>query len=329
MKIAVVQGGPSSEAEVSRTSSAAIAKALESRGHEAIRLELDKALPATLVSGGFDVVFPIVHGVLGEDGSLQGLLELLEMPYVGSGVMASAIATNKVVAKRLFRAAGLPVAEELVVKRGDDLAAVAIEARRVVGRAVVVKPGAQGSSIGVTRVKADEPDAAVVKGLEAALAFDDEVLIERFVVGREVTCGVTDVTALGGARALPPTEIKAKLADFYDFASRYATGGSEHICPPDLPVAVIAEIQRVALAAHRALGCRDLSRADFVVGDGDDAGRVTLLEVNTLPGFTGTSLYPEAMGKSGYDFATLCDALVSAALARPRRREVYVAPMPA
>jgi D-alanine-D-alanine ligase len=328
LRVAVVQGGPSSEAAVSRVSAAAVAHALVSRGHEVRLLELDRALPTALAGGGVEIVFPVVHGALGEDGCLQGLCELLGLPYVGSGVLASALASDKVQAKRIFRAAGLPLAEQFVATRSNGVEAAARRAREALGAAIAVKPGSQGSAIGVTLVGPDAPPGALVAALERAFEFDEVALCERFVRGREVTCGVTDAPSLGGLHALPPTEIKAKLADFYDFASRYAPGGSVHVCPPDLPAAVIARVQAVAAAAHEALGCRDLSRADFVVGDGDDEGAVTLLEVNTMPGMTPTSLYPEAMQKGGVSFETMCSAFVEAALARPARRAVPVLPMP-
>lgn len=331
-RVAIVCGGPSSEAEVSRTSASAVQAALTEGGHAATRLELSEATLALAGGQGapapFDVVFPLVHGVLGEDGALQGLCELLGLPYVGSGVLASALAMDKVMAKKIFRAAGLPVAPEHVVRRGQDAAEAARAVRAALGPSVVVKPGAQGSAIGVSRVPASASDADLARALESAFTYDDVVLCERFVVGREVTCGVTDVASLGGLSALSPTEIRAKAGDFYDFTSRYAKGGSEHVCPAELPPGVAERVQSVAVAAHVALGCRDLSRADFVVGDGDDASAVTLLEVNTLPGMTATSLYPEAMGKRGVGFAAMCDALVKAALARGGRRAVPVMAMP-
>jgi D-alanine-D-alanine ligase len=328
LRVAVVQGGPSSEAAVSRVSASAVARALGNLGHTVTLLELDRALPAALGGASVDVVFPVVHGALGEDGCLQGLCELLGLPYVGSGVLASALATDKVQAKRLFRAAGLPLAEQFVALRAQGVAACERGARQALGPAIAVKPATQGSAIGVTLVGPDAPPGALAEALEAAFEFDEIALCERFVRGREVTCGVTDAPSLGGLHALPPTEIKANLAHFYDFASRYASGGSVHVCPPDLPPEVVARVQSVAVAAHQALACRDLSRADFVVGDGDDANAVTLLEVNTMPGMTPTSLYPEAMQKAGVSFEAMCAAFLASALERPARRAVRVLPMP-
>ena len=316
LRIAVIEGGPSSEAEVSRASAEGVRAALVLAGHEVVNCALDATLPGVLERLRPDVVFPIVHGAIGEDGCLQGMLEVLGVPYVGSAVLASALACDKVMAKRLFRAARLPVAEEALVERSEDLTAAAQRVRAELGAAVVVKPSGQGSAIGVTRVDALASNDELSRALQIALDFDAVALCERFVVGREITCGVLDTATLGPARALPPTEIFARASGFYDFTSRYAQGGSSHQCPAALPDHVLREVQRVALAAHRALGCRDLSRADFVVGDGSDPARITLLEVNTLPGMTRTSLFPEAAAVDGTAMPELCHALVLGALQR-------------
>jgi D-alanine-D-alanine ligase len=326
--VAVIEGGPSSEAAVSRSSAAGVAAALAARGHRVKRISLDATLGRELAELAPDVVFPVVHGALGEDGCLQGMLEVLGLAYVGSGVLASALACNKVAAKTMFRARGLPVAADVTVRRGEELRSAAARAREAIGAALVVKPHAQGSAIGVTRVAAGASEADLVRALEVALSFDEVALCERFVVGKEVTCGVLDAPPLGASRALPPTEISAKLADFYDFRSRYAKGGSQHTCPAPLSAAATARVQEAALAAHRALGCRDLSRADFVVGDGADIDQVTLLEVNTIPGMTPTSLYPEAAGVAGVSMVELCDGLVRAAAERGPRTWNEAVPLP-
>jgi D-alanine-D-alanine ligase len=328
LRVAVIEGGPSSEAAVSRLSASGVSAALEAMGHTVVRVPLDRDTATTLLAGRFDVVFPVVHGILGEDGSLQGLLEVLALPYVGSGVLASALACDKISAKRVFRDEGLPVAAQSVVTRLDDLTAAAARVRRDIGPALVVKPRGQGSAIGVSRIEADASDREVIEALSQALALDDAALCERFVRGREVTCGVLDLPARGGARALPPTMIVAKAADWYDFRSRYGTGGSEHLCPAPLPGDVTTRLQELALRAHNALGCRDLSRADFVVGDGADAAAITLLEVNTIPGMTPTSLYPEAARVDGVAMEQLCDGLVRAAVARGIRQGNAAIPLP-
>jgi D-alanine-D-alanine ligase len=320
--VAVVQGGPSSEAEVSRASAASVARALTAAGHRVVRLELDAFLADSLRTGGYEVVFPVSHGAVGEDGSLQGLLEVLDMPYVGSDVLASALAMNKRVAKLLFAAAGLPIAKALEAKRGGDARALAEQALRDVGERLVVKPCSNGSAIGVARFDAGVSVADLAKAIEAAWQVDDVVLVERFAPGREVTCGVRGT---GDAAApLPPTEIRASKDAFYTYEARYAPGRSEHLCPAPLDPTLFARVQEIAVAAHRALGCRDLCRADFVVGDAE----VTLLEVNTMPGFTDTSLYPEAAGVAGIPMTELCDGYVTAAVKRgpPRRNAAFPLP---
>jgi D-alanine-D-alanine ligase len=225
------------------------------------------------------------------------------------------MANDKPTAKALFRSVGLPVADEVVVRRDDAVATTRIVER--LGTAVVVKPASQGSGLGVTLLpsveSADDPRLAAALAL--AFSLDDAVLVERFVQGREVTCGVIDLEG-ESARALSPTEISPKAAGWYDFQSRYAAGGSEHFCPARLDPATVARVQAVALAAHQVLGVRDLSRADFIVGPGGAEAEVTLLEVNTMPGMTPTSLFPEAAAISGLAFDALCDRLVHGAKRR-------------
>jgi D-alanine-D-alanine ligase len=325
LRVAVVAGGPSSEAEVSRTSARAVSGALAGADHRVTVLELDANLAAELVSGGYDVAFPVTHGPLGEDGCLQGLLEVLGLPYVGSGVLASALAASKPHAKTMFRRAGLPVAPEALVARGEDLHRRSDEVRAALGAAVVVKPASGGSAIGVSRVRQQDASDVLAGALARALEVDAVALVEQLVDGHEVTCGVLEDEA-GVPRALAPTLILSRAADWYDFTSRYRAGGSEHQCPAPFEPDLTQSIQGVAVAAHRALGARDLSRVDFVVSA--DAGGVTLLEVNTLPGMTATSLFPEAAAVGGVDFVTLCDRLARQAYARPRREVPPARPMP-
>ena len=322
-RVAVVAGGPSTEAEVSRTSGRAVTKALTEAGLFAEQLELDAELPARLVAGGFGVVFPATHGALGEDGGLQGLLEVLDLPYVGSGVLASALAMSKPHAKAQFRHFGLPLAEDAVLRRGDDVAGTLGALRSRLGGALAIKPASGGSAIGVALLDADADDGAVQSAIERAFEADEAVLIERCLRGHEVTCGVLERDS--SAVALPPTLITAKAGAFYDFTSKYRAGGSEHQCPAPFAPQVIGRVQALAVAAHHALGARDLSRVDFVVGDGSDPDSVTLLELNTLPGMTSTSLFPEAAAAAGIGFVELCLGLVRRALGRPRRA-VPVAP---
>ena len=334
--IAVVQGGPSVEAEVSRASAKAVANALVAAGHTAVRMELDPFLAESLRSGGYEVVFPASHGAVGEDGSLQGLLEVLEMPYVGSGVLASALAMDKRHARRVFEQAALPIARGIAARRGDETALLAAErARRDVGARLVVKPVSAGSAIGVARFDDAATTRAIADGIEAAWHVDDVAIVEHFARGREVTCGVLDLSSgdpslasLAGVRAFPPTEIASPQDAFYTYEARYAPGRSVHTCPAHFDEALIARIQSVAVAAHQALGCRDLSRVDMIVGDEGDSSVITLLEVNAMPGFTGTSLYPEAAAVASIPFPALCDALVRNARARGTMRRNVAKPLP-
>ncbi len=364
LSIAVVQGGPSAEAEVSRASAANVAAALTSAGHRVVRLELDAFIAESLRTGGYDVVFPVAHGAVGEDGSLQGVLEVLELPYVGSDVLASALAMHKRVARVLFRDAGLPVAKGIAVRRGEraNARAAAEQARREVGARVVVKPSAQGSAIGVARLEADATAAELARAIEAVWAIDEFALVEHFARGREVTCAVLGPTVVGpigagapidkpetagapidrpetaGApidkpeasapRALPLIEILSPHDPFYSYEARYVPGRSTHVCPAALPQALTEKVQAIALEAHTALGCRDLSRVDFVVGDEGAPEAIALLEVNTMPGMTATSLYPEAAAAAGLPMPALCNALANAAFERGSAARQAPRPLP-
>jgi D-alanine-D-alanine ligase len=326
LSVAIVQGGPSSEAEVSRASAAGVAQALASAGHQATRIELDAFTGESLRTGGYEVVFPVTHGAVGEDGSLQGLLEVLELPYVGSEVLASALAMHKRMARVVFEAAGLPIARGIVAAGAPGDARLAAErARREVGARLVVKPSAHGSAIGVARLDENAAEGDVARAIEAVWEIDGHAVIEHFARGREVTCGVL---ATPHPRALPPTEIVAPEDAFYTYEARYAPGRSVHVCPAKLPLAVTERVQRTAIEAHAALGCRDLSRVDFVVGDDGNPDAVTLLEVNTLPGMTATSLYPEAAAAVGYSMPELCSVLALQAFERGPTRRVAARPLP-
>jgi D-alanine-D-alanine ligase len=296
-----------------------------------VRFELDAFLAESLRTGGFDVVFPVVHGAVGEDGSLQGLLEVLEHPYVGSDVLASALAMHKRVARILFEQAGLPVARGMTLARsafGGDARAAAERALRDVGSRLVVKPSSHGSAIGVTRLDTLDTGvgtADVAAAIEAVWALDEFAVAEHFARGREVTCGVLELDTV---QALPATEIVSPGDPFYTFEARYAVGRSVHECPAKLAPHVTKLVHEASVMAHGVLGCRDLSRVDFVVGDEGAADTVTLLEVNTLPGMTPTSLYPEAAAARGLPMPRLCDALVTRAHARGPTRRTRPRPLP-
>lgn len=309
--VAVLMGGPSAEAEVSRNSAAEVAAALASAGYRTERVELNPQTVDRLGEIAPDVVFPALHGPPGEDGTVQGFLEILGLPYVGSDVHGSAVAMDKAIAKSVFARAGLPIAEDLLFAAGTDPADAQAQILETFGDRVVIKPLSQGSAIGVTPI-ANGGD--LVPGLSAALALGDGILVEPYVLGREITVGVLDLHG-EAARPLPVIEIRTAADQWYDYTNRYAVGGSEHVIPAPMPEALSAELQRVAVSAHAALGLRDLSRADFIVTDSDE---IVLLEVNTLPGMTSTSLYPDGARAIGIEFPALMDQLVRSALARAR-----------
>lgn len=322
LRVAVVYGGASLEGGVSRRSALGVQAALREGGFAAELVLLELSTLAGLAER-FDVVFPVSHGALGEDGCLQGYLEIAGLPYVGAAVRASANATHKPTAKMLFRDAGIPVATGIVVRSADHAAVVRVR-DNFLGD-VVIKPAGGGSAIGVTRLVAGSTDAEILDALVRAITSEDGALVEEWVKGDEVTCGVLELEA-GQPRALPPTLVQAVQAEWYNFQSRYATDGSRHTCPAPYPAALIARIQESACAAHIALGVRDLSRSDFVVDP--VTLTVTLLETNTLPGMTNTSLFPEAAGVAGYSMVELCRSLVETAFKRPRVAAAQAVPVP-
>ncbi len=321
LRVAVISGGPSAEAEVSRSSARGVSEALRRLGHAVTDIELDRDTAARLTAGNFDVVFPVTHGPLGEDGCLQGLLEVLDLPYIGSQVLASALSASKPHAKARLAALGLPVAKEALLTAADATPARIAELRAALGAKLVVKPASGGSAIGVEIIEPGASPADALKAVERALVFEATLLVEPFVPGLEVTCGVIEMPS---PRALPPTWIRPKAAGHYDFVSKYRPGGSEHVCPAPFSASLNERIQSAAVAAHSALGCRDLSRTDFLV-ETEGEGRFTLLEVNTLPGMTPTSLFPEAAAAAGISFETLCETLVQRARRRRRRAQSGVA----
>lgn len=307
MKVAVVQGGPSLEAAVSRVSAQAVVSALKSLDHVVSLHELGPNLAAELLAEKPDVVFPAVHGAQGEDGCLQGLLEILRFPYVGSGVRGSAGAASKITTKVAYRAVGLPVAAERVLRPDDclvDAQQLFSSLARELGPRVILKPATGGSALGIVRLEPGFTALDLQTGMASVLAIDEEVLAEEYVVGAELTCGVLEE---GGVPvALAPTLISAQAAEWYDFKSKYQKGGSRHVCPAPLEPAITAAIQNAAVLAHRALGLRDLSRTDFILRED---GSFILLETNTLPGMTDVSLFPEAAAVRGIPFPQLIDSL--------------------
>lgn len=290
-KVAVLMGGLSAEREVSLSTGRGCAQALREAGYEVVEVDAGRDLPARLADIKPDVCFNALHGRWGEDGCVQGILEWLAIPYTHSGILASALAMDKERAKGVFRAAGIPVAASLVATTTE------VQARHVMAPPYVVKPVNEGSSVGVYIVSEAANGPPVL-----APEMPETVMVEQYVPGRELTVSVL------GDRALGVTEI---ITDkWYDYHAKYAPGGSRHVCPADLPEEIAAACRDHALKAHQALGCRGLTRSDFRWDEAMGPKGLFILETNTQPGMTPTSLAPEQAAAEGMSFAQLCAWLV-------------------
>ncbi len=327
MRIAVLFGGTSAERDVSVASAAQVVDALRRNGHEVLAVEtsrgvlpaaeerellsqgIDRAPPAdrdggartlpVVVAGGglkdVDLVFLALHGGAGEDGTVQGALDLAGVPYTGSGTLGSALAMDKDVAKRLFLAAGVPTPKWLMAPA---------EPARIVeqlGLPVIVKPNSQGSTVGLTLVR---EEAALPGALEEASGFDDEVMIEQYIPGRELTVGILDDEPLAVGEIVPLT------GEIFDYTAKYQSEAAQEIFPADIPEDVARRVQLLGVRAHRALKLASYSRADFRM---DPQGGLWCLEVNTLPGLTAGSLLPQSAGAAGISFEELCERICRAA----------------
>ncbi len=303
--VAVLSGGLSLEREVSLRSGARVAAALTDRGHQVTRLDVDTTLIPSLETGGFDLAFLALHGSAGEDGTIQSLLELIGLPYTGPDELASALAWNKPIAQGLYRRAGLrvPANVTLTQQAFREMGAVAVLDRvaAALGSQVVVKPATGGSCLGLSIVH--EP-SALPQAIVGAFSYADSVLLEAFVAGTEVA-----VTVLDG-EPLPPVEIQPRDGA-YDFTARYTAGATEFHAPARVAPGVRLACEQLATDAYRAIGARHVSRADLIV---DDEGRPWLLELDTCPGLTETSLVPIAAQAAGLAFADLCERLVTLAV---------------
>jgi D-alanine-D-alanine ligase len=293
--IAVLMGGWSAEREVSLNSGAGCAVALEEAGYQVTRVDVGRDLAQRLAEIKPDACFNALHGRWGEDGAVQGLLEVLGIPYTHSGVLASSLAMHKERAKAILKAAGVPVAEGRMLSREEALARHAMEPP------YVAKPISEGSSVGVVivHVGANRPPETIAK----IPVLDGQIMVEQFVAGKELTCGVIDGRATEIIEILPAE----KLA-FYDYEAKYAPGGSIHVLPADIPAAITRAIQAHTVTAHHALGCRGVSRADFRYDPA--TGQLICMEVNTQPGMTGTSLVPELAANQGLTYSQLCALMV-------------------
>jgi D-alanine-D-alanine ligase len=295
--VALLKGGLSNERSVSLSSGQQCAEALRNSGYQVTEIDVGYDIAERLRELAPDVVFNALHGPYGEDGTIQGVLEFLRIPYTHSGVLASALAMNKHQAKLIFKAVGIPVTDHLIVNRAE------VARQHVMAPPYVVKPVADGSSVGVFVVKADHshpPQEILREDWNAG----EEVMVERYVPGRDLTCAIMGDVALG------VTEIITDLS-FYNFEAKYAKGGSNHLLPAPIQPKIYDKVQKIALKAHAALGCRGVTRTDFRFNDqaGPD-GELVCLEINTQPGMTETSLAPEQARFAGHSFEELCSWMV-------------------
>lgn len=296
-KIGVLYGGLSAEREVSLKSGTAVHQALVAQGYNAVAIDVGRDLADVLKSEGIEVAFIALHGRYGEDGCVQGLLELLQIPYTGSGVLASALAMHKFYSKQAFAASGILTAPFRCYRRGESVALNDLP----FSLPLVVKPVQEGSSVGVSIVK---EEGQLAKALELAFRHDDEILVEKFIGGQEVQVGIINNRPVGAIEIVPKNE-------FYDFEAKYTDGMAEHIFPARLEDSLYEKAQQVGLAAHLALGCKGYSRVDLLVTPNGDC---YVLEVNTLPGMTALSLLPEiALKGGGLTFETLVAGIIDSA----------------
>ncbi|MBL0226637.1 MAG: D-alanine--D-alanine ligase [Geobacteraceae bacterium] len=296
-KIGVLMGGLSAEREVSLKSGAAVHQALLDRGYRATAIDVGRDLAAVLVQEQIEAAFIALHGRYGEDGCVQGLLELLEIPYTGSGVLASALAMHKLYSKQTFASSGILTAPFHHFRRGEQVRISEL----AFGLPLVVKPVQEGSSVGVSIVR---EEGQLEAALEEAFRHDSEILIEQYIKGQEVQVGILDDRPIGAIEIVPKNE-------FYDFEAKYTDGMAEHIFPARLDADLYRKAQQIGLAAHTALGCSGYSRVDLLV---TDTGDCYVLEVNTLPGMTALSLLPEIAAKgAGLPFGTLVERIIESA----------------
>ncbi|MBI5102875.1 MAG: D-alanine--D-alanine ligase [Nitrospirae bacterium] len=301
IKIGVLMGGQSSEREVSLRSGGAVMKALQSRGYNVKAIDAGTDLCAVLKKEKIDLAFIALHGGHGENGAVQGLLEIMNIPYTGSGICASAVAMDKEASKKVFIYHGIPVPPFVVVRQGDT-GGKKTALRTGFTLPWVVKPSAEGSSVGVEIVR---KNAELRKALTDAFAYGEAVMIEKYITGREVQIGILNDKVLGGVEVRPSV-------GFYSYVAKYTAGMTEYIIPPELDARSYRAAKEAALLAHKALGCRGATRVDLII---DGSGGPFVLEVNTIPGMTETSLLPKIARSAGLNFAALVEKIIEGAVA--------------
>ncbi len=340
LRIGVLMGGPSAEREISLITGRAVTENLDNQKYEIIPIEMSKDGKMILLNSGdlksikygdkkqqesfsittsqdnynlsatkLDLIFIALHGTYGEDGCLQGLLECLNVPYTGSRVLASALAMNKAKTAEIYRAHGLLTPDFIDFQKIEwlkDKKQLIKEIIKKIGFPVVIKPVDQGSAVGVSIVNTEKE---MVKIIESTFKNFSYLMAQKFVKGKEATCGVLEKNGI--PFALPPTRIIANKGKFYDYKSKYDEGGSTHICPADFSPTVNKKLQVIAVKAHQVLGCRGMSRTDIFVADD---GNFYVIETNTIPGMTAVSLLPEAAGKMGISFNKMLDLIIEASL---------------
>jgi len=295
-RIAVLMGGPSSEREISLKSGNCVLEALKEAQLNVTAFDVNRELPDRLIKGKIDLVFIALHGKPGEDGTIQGMLDILNIPYTGSGVLASALSMDKIASKRLFQIAGIPTAKFKAISKDKPCTANPLK-----NFPVVIKPSTEGSTIGVSIVK---KESEFKKALETAFRYDDNIMCEKYIDGKEIAIGILE------EKALPVIEIIPK-SGFYDFNAKYRKKLTDFVVPAELQEEKSAQIKQIALNAHNVLGCTGMSRADMKL---DSKLNPYVLEINTIPGLTETSLLPKAAQAAGISFRKLCLRLLDLAI---------------
>ena len=307
IKIALLSGGWAGEREISLKTGEQIYKALDKKKYQVSRYDPKNDLGkffSDALKKKFDLIFPALHGPFGEDGKLQGLLDVLGIPYLFSGCLSSALAMNKYKTKVIIGKEGLIMAPDILIKKNEKYNLNKIIKK--LSLPIVVKPSELGSSVGMSIAKTKKE---LEPGIKTAFRYDREVLLEKFIKGRELT---VPVMGNNPAKALPVIEIIPRVSTWFDYKAKYEVGGSDEICPAKIPGKIKNKIQKQALAAYKAIGCKDLARVDFIWQKGSD--KLYFLEINTIPGMTATSLVPKSAKAAGLTFSQFLDKLISQAI---------------